>query len=195
MHAAVIALAFVMSIGETSLSQGPPPPGPLPPPGRMATSSSTQPVSPAALMTWATRYGHDEVHTLDLIVIWKGSPDWYMRSGPRGGSSGGSRDAFHATIRYGGLELQLGLESSKRIATVQGNPIELGDANVILVDDVDGPQGPQIAGKLRIDPPVPSVDGNAHVVEILRRSQEIVSFLGCDATSVDVWCTQVLGKR
>jgi hypothetical protein len=168
-----------------------------------ATSSATQVISPVALMTWVTRYGHDGIHSLDLIVLWRGAPGWFTRGTSRSTSAGGSADTFHSTIRYGGLDLQLGLQPTKRTAEVQGQKVELGDANVILVDQVDTAGGAQVVRTLRIDPAVPlSEDGRPRVEEVLRRSQEIVSFLQCEAAMpdgkgqamIDRICAQVLGR-
>src|SRR5918993_4787808 len=87
--------------------QGPPPPVRMPPPGRTATQSATQPISPVAVMTWVTRYGSDGVHTLDLLVVWRGNPGWFVRGSQRASSGGGSGDTFRQTFRYGDLELEL----------------------------------------------------------------------------------------
>jgi predicted dehydrogenase len=184
--------------------QGPPPAPRMPPPGASATSSGTQVISPVAVMTWVTRRGHDDVHTLDLIVLWRGAPGWFMRAGTHGSSSGGSGDAFHTTIRYGDVELQLGLQSAKRTAEIQEQKVELGDANVIFVDHVDGAGGAQVVRTQRIDPVLPlSAEGRPRVDAVLRRSPEIISFLRCDTVlpdakaqaTIDRICAQVIGKR
>lgn len=121
----------------------------------------------------------------------------------RSTSGGGSVDTFHSTIRYGGLELQLGLQATKRTAEVQGQTVELGDANVILVDQVDTAGGAQVVRTLRIDSAVPlSEEGHPRVEGMLRRSQEILSFLQCEAAMpdgkglamIDRICAQVLGR-
>lgn len=195
-------LVFTMAIAVAGLWQGPPPPRTLPPPGVMATASATQPVSPVALMTWVTRYGGDEVHALDLIVLWRGDPGWFLQGTSRSIRTGGSADAFWATIRYAGRELQLGLDSARRLADVQGIQVELGHANVILVDQVDTADGPRVVGTLRIDPDVPhSADGHPRVESVLRRSPAVIAFLRCDVVMpdgrrqalFDRLCAQVLG--
>src|SRR5687768_7809359 len=99
--------------------QGPPPPRRLPPPGVTATQSATQPISPVAVMTWVTRHGSDGVHTLDLIVVWRGNPGWFMR-GSQQSSGGGTAGAVRQTLRYGDLQLELAFHSTKRTAEIQG---------------------------------------------------------------------------
>lgn len=111
--------------------------------------------------------------------------------------------SFHSTIRYGGLDLQLEFQPKARAVQIQGTRIELKDENVILVDDVDMPSGPTVVGTLRVDPSLPIADnGYPRIEAVLRRSEEIVSFLRCDARMpdarvqplIDSVCAQVLGK-
>jgi hypothetical protein len=52
-------------------AQGAPPPRPRPLMGGSASTSATQPVSPVALATWRTRYDENELHTLELVVVWQ----------------------------------------------------------------------------------------------------------------------------
>jgi len=196
---AILFLGGILTAASVQL-----PPGKrMPPPGATATSSGTRVISPVALVTWVATYGNDGVHALDLIVLWRGSPGWFSRGSGSGTSSGGSMASFHSTIRYGGLELQLEFESKTRIAQIQGKPVQLHDNNVILVDDVDVTGGPSVVGTLRVDPSLPIADnGYPRIEAVLRRSEEIVSFLRCDARMpdaraqalIDSVCAQVLGK-
>ena len=182
--------------------QGPPPPVRMPPPGRTATQSATQPISPVAVMTWVTRHGSDGVHTLDLVVVWRGNPGWFMRGSRRGSSGGGSGDTFRQTIQYGDLELEVAFHTTRRTVDIQGKVVDLGNANVILVDHVDSAEGPRVVSTLRIDGEVPADDGRARVEPVLGRSAEVISFLRCDPpmpdgkgqASIDRLCAQVLGK-
>jgi hypothetical protein len=153
-------------------------------------------------MTWMTRYGSDSVHRLDLIVVWRGNPGWFMRGSHQSTSGGGSAGTVRQTLRYGDLQLEVAFQSTKRTADIQGKVVELGDANVILVDHVDSAEGPRVVSTLRIDGEVPSDNGRARVEPVLRRSPEVISFLRCDApmpdgrgqASIDRLCAQVLGK-
>ena len=79
------------------------------------------------------------------------------------------------------LELRFDPESAT--VYVQEHPVRLNGDNVVLVDDVDGPAGPQVAGTLRIDPGFtgradePPFDG---FEVLLQRSEELLGFLRCD---------------
>ena len=159
-------------------------------------------ISPVAVMTWATRFGRDGVHTLDLIVLWRGAPGWFIGTS-QNSSGGGGADSFNSTARYGNVEVVVTLQTAKRIAEVQGQKVELGEMNVILVDGVDTASAAKVVGTLRIDPAVPlSPEGRPRVEEILRRSPEILSFLRCGTAMpdgkgqamIDLICARVIGK-
>jgi hypothetical protein len=196
---AIVVTPVLLATASTQL----PPGRRLPPPGTMATSSATQVISPVALVTWVAKYGSDGVSTIDLIVLWRGMPGWFSRGPANGVSSGGSNASFHSTIRYGGLELQLEADSQARVARVQGMRVELGDDNVILVDEVDMPGGPTVVGTLRVEPDLPQTDnGYPRIDEVLRRSPQIQSYLRCGERlwdglaqkMMDVICARIAGQ-
>jgi hypothetical protein len=171
----------IVALTVNVAGQGPPPPRRLPLPGGYASSSSTQPVSPVALATWKTRYDHNGQHTLDLVVVWRGQSGWYLRPGPRRSSGGENETAFSVTSEYGGVALRLRLEVAPRVAEIQGQRVDLGDNNVVLVDSVDEPGTTKVVRLLRIDSEVPSIDTHPDIEAVLANSAEIVSFLRCDA--------------
>jgi len=110
-------------------------------------------------------------------------------------------------------------DAAPRKGWIQDQEIDLNDANVVLVDEVDAPTGPRVVGVLRIDPsyralmepppagvpvgprgmrerpqPVP-------VHTFIRRSPELVEYLKCDVHLPDLqpyeqqvfdrWCAAV----
>jgi hypothetical protein len=163
-----------------------------------ATGTSSQPVSNSTILTWFARIDED-VRQLQLLVLWRGTPRWYLQ-GSSSGSGGGSASSFHSTARYGEVDLQVDFDTKTRVAHVQGIRVELHDDNVILVDDVAGPGRPKVAGTRRIDLSLPQPDGvSPSVGVVLRRSPELLSFVGCDAApsgakapaTPDRWCEQL----
>lgn len=172
-------------------------------------SGGTRIVSPTVVATWATRgnagtgAGSDRKRgpqTLGLLVLWRGTPGWFSKGTSRSRSSGGSATTFATTVRQGDLELDLSVDYQSRRARVQGKEVTLGDANVILVDRVDGAEGPQVVKMLSIDAQV--TETPLRLESVLKRSPEIVSFLQCDAKlpdpkmqpMVDTICAGVIGK-
>ena len=186
MHLAVVLLAVTLVAGQ----QRPPMP-------RVTAStirSSDVPASPFAVVTYMVR-GHAEQASDLLFVVWRGQAEWYRR-GPRSGSGGGSGSSFSATATYGAVRLDLEADLPRRVATVQGVRVELGDSNVILVDDVDRPKSTRVVKTLRIEPSGQLAPGPDAPVRLLGSSAAVVEFLGCGepAGKVPAFCWMVVGQ-
>jgi hypothetical protein len=148
--------------------------------------------------------------TLELLILWRGSPGWFRKGG--GGASGGGQGGTMSGgaspmirsewVSEGGVNLTVRFDPGARKAWIQDKEIALGRANVILVDGVDSSAGPQVVRMLEIDPQYqttvealpqgpPTGRGprmRPHVVPVqtfIRRSPELVEFLQCDARLPD----------
>jgi hypothetical protein len=224
LHAGV-ALICLLALLRTLSAQGAPS-GPRFPGNtsrQFGTQSNTgQVVSAVVLASYVARIWGDDTRTLQMLVLWRGSPGWFARgSGGSSSSGGGDGRRYHSTIRRGDLQLQAEFDTETRLvtisqaplvalsqsttiqtATIKSTQINLGDRNVILVDEVDDPKGPQIVGTVRIDPALPPGRTPLPIDDILRRSPEIVSFLRCDTRMpdpllqqmVEIVCARVLGQ-
>lgn len=160
-------------------------------------------MSPAVVATWITEQQGDGPVELEMLILWRGNPGWFLRAG--GSSSSGSgvvrgdHRTNHETIVQGGVRLTYGYDSQTRLATVQGTTFDLRESNVVLVDDVDAPGGARVSGTLRVARSMPGSAGQIGLV--LRTSPEIMAFLRCDARApespakayVDRLCVQNLG--
>jgi hypothetical protein len=164
-----------------------------------ARSSSSQPVSPVALVSWITTKGSDGM-VLDLAVVWRGSPGWFYAPGPRQGSGGGSTNAYTMTEQIGNVRVELTVTDSPRSVMIGTTPVELGGHNVVLVDGVDDPAGFRVIKSLTIDP----VFANRREIEaVLGRSPEVVAFLRCDLkldkpaqqNMIDIFCGRLVKSR
>lgn len=159
-----------------------------------ATSFATWPVSPAVVVTFIAHYEADPPGqhlpppspphagpvTLDLLVFWRGSPGWFVKDGPRA-ESGGGDDKGHVNVRVemGGFVLEVNLDKENRVARVAGQEVALVDGNVILVDGVDLPGGPQVVDTRSVDPTTdPLPDG---LYTVLRGAPDLVPFMQCEA--------------
>jgi hypothetical protein len=153
---------------------------------RGQTSSSSRPLSATVISTYVARDGE-----LALLVLWRGSPGWYSRgsgnssSGGGGGSAGQEVGSFSLT--YGGRTLSIDFNYTARLARLLEQEISLADTNVVLVDDVDGPSGAHIVGRLWVDPKLPETDGSGlrtieddPAITAIRRAPESGAFLQCD---------------
>jgi hypothetical protein len=179
------SLAAVFLVGKLAWS------GEIPKPEGVQFSTGGGPVSPTVVATLIWRSQPPGAPELQLLVLWRGSPAWFMR-GPNGYTQSGSGQAVVDESgpglvverwSYGGTRLDVEFDPSKRAARVQDHEIALGSANVILVDDVDGETGSQIAGSLQVD--ALFRDEPAEIEVIIRRNPELYSFLRCDAKLPD----------
>lgn len=153
-----------------------------------STSSATQVVSPTALATWVTEPGRE---SLDLLVLWRGSPGWFLeRVSERSDSSSRTESGFRSTSRYGHVELSVEFDRRRRVARINGVDVRLGNDNVILVDKVDDPESQRVARTLSIR--VPMVDGR--VASVIRQSSDAVRFLRCDVQLEDTRAQGLMRK-
>ena len=163
--------------------------GEMPAPEGVEFSTGGGPVSPTVVATLIWRSQPPGSAELQLLVLWRGTPGWFMRgSNEQTGSGQAVVDESGPGVvveqrSYGGTRLDLEFDPAKRAARVQDHEIALGSANVILVDDVDGETGSKIAGSLQVD--AQFRDEPAEIEVIIRRNPELYDFLRCDAKLPD----------
>jgi hypothetical protein len=90
------------------------------------------------------------------------------------------------------MTFTLEYDASKKVAVVDGETINMAQANVVLVDDVDSPSGPRVSGTMMIESRMPGSAGQIGLV--LRGSPEIMAFLRCDAEAADGRAQAVLQR-
>jgi hypothetical protein len=74
----------------------------------------------------------------------------------------------------------------KRIVKMLKQEISLDTANVVLVDFVDSPSGPTIAGQRWVDPlPPGQVSAVDSIAAVIKRAPELFEYLRCDITLSD----------
>ena len=136
-------------------------------------------LSPTVVATWILHQDETGAAQLDLLVLWRGSPGWFTQGG--GGGGGGSRgpdDTVVLTMRiqYGDVDLELGFDPVARTAQLDERQIPLGDANVILIGQVD--TLPQVVETTRVESTIP--ESGRRIEMVLRRSNELLEYLRCD---------------
>ena len=111
--------------------------------------SGSRVVSPAVVATSITKQRQNGDGELELLVLWRGSPGWFLESGKDGrsgsvtwggrasGRPGDSRETVDHQVFLGGLALHLQFNMQEQTARVQDIEVSLQNANVILVDRVD----------------------------------------------------------
>lgn len=164
---------------------------------RGQTSSSSRPLSATVISTYVARDGQ-----LTLLVLWRGTPGWYSRGSGNSSSGGGGasagREVGSFSLTYGGRTFSIEFNYTARLARILEQEISLADTNLVLVDDVDGPSGAHIIGRLWVDPKLPEADSSGRrtidddpAITAIRRAPEAGAFLQCDVplpmpTGVDV---------
>ena len=123
-----------------------------------------------------------EVHELELLVLWRGTPGWFA-AGDSGSSGGGgsSRGTWSHRFSEGGHTFEISGDSSARTADILGRTFDLTKGNAILIDGVDAPEGPRIVGTLLVDTRLPDGTGPNRILPLLGRSKELREYLRCDA--------------
>jgi hypothetical protein len=145
-------------------------------------SSPTSVISPVVMASWFTTRAPNGVEQLELLVLWRGTPGWFLHPGGSGGSGGGPASSHTWITRIRGdrtLTLTLDYDPPKRLVVVQGTRLELAGNNVVFVDDVDSSDGPRVTRTTSIARAMPGSPGQIGLV--LRNSPEIMSFLRCDS--------------
>jgi hypothetical protein len=184
----VIAIAHAITIQGQVISAG----------------GGTQAISPAVVATILTRQERDKPPELELLVLWRGTPGWFMQAQGGGGgmSSGGNggggigdggRGPVYQRMFFGSLSFELEFDPQKQTAKIQGREVSLQNANVILVDDVDSAGGPQILGTRWVEPHLAA--GPMGVESIIQRSPELFEFLRCDAILADIGMQQMMNLQ
>lgn len=124
---------------------------------------------------------------LILLVLWRGTKSEWYSAGPHRESGGEGDGKFSATLQYGHVLLELQFDSARSKAVVQGKEISMqSGANVLLVDEVDGPSGVNSVRALTIDAAGANLDarkGISSLADLLGRSPDVISFLRCSETS------------
>lgn len=175
---AVLALSVLALMADPPTAQAP---AGLPP-----TSIMSVPVSPSVYATGVTREAE-----LVLLVLWRGAPGWYRFSpGQTSEGSGGRADGrVTAWLVRGAHSAEVVFDPATLTATVQGQTTSLPPGtNVLLVDNVDRPDGGGLVKALSIDPANVDLDprrGLPAWARLLARSQELVDFVQCEAVPVD----------
>lgn len=137
--------------------------------------------SPTSVVTMLTTTHPDGAATLDLLIVWRGKPNWFGVNGvdrrSEGGQFGTKTVASHV---YGTVSMHVEFDRRSRETTLDGSAVALKDgANVLLVDDVDVEKKRRVVEQLTIDASLGHWKNDPWVV--LTRSEQLVTFLQCDA--------------
>ena len=156
-----------------------------------ASSSTSRFISPTVVASWMSRTHGSATDT--LLVLWRGSPGWFSKTGVAGGSSSwssGGKGGEQQFFRSGELNFALEFSDERRVVKILGQEISLTETNVVLVDGVDSAPGPTVIGRRWIapGPPLPPIVAGASedpIAGIISRSPELIEYLQCGVTVPD----------
>jgi hypothetical protein len=143
------------------------------------TRTTTVPASPSVL---ATVFITDA--RLGLLVLWRGSPNWWSKSSGHDGTSGSTQGrGFTMSLTYGSVTLSFAFDPDRHAIVVQGRESEIPEGtNVVLIDNADSPSGPDVYKALTIQSADVTVNPpSVGFGPLLSRSPEAVVFLKCKA--------------
>jgi len=129
------------------------------------------------------RHGDDEM--MDLLVLWRGAPGWFNRTGGRatGGGGGyefggGLKGSAYQYSTYGDVTIGIDANFDENRLKIGDETFPLDTVNIVFVDGVDEPGNRRVSATRWIDPKLPLV-GDPNLV-VARRSREVLDYLQCD---------------
>jgi hypothetical protein len=167
-----ISLAILLSVA---------PPSPRQP--RDKPSCHATIVSDTVISTFC---GHasGEQQYLDLLILWRGTPDWFQRreKGSNGedvtrdfASGEGARVAEYRT--FAGVTVGFDADFAARTVTIDGDTLSLAHDNIIVVDHVDFPYLRHVTTTFRVERTLLPL-GDANLV-LARISARILDAFQC----------------
>lgn len=130
-----------------------------------------RPVSPSVVGTLLLRG-----NAVELILLWRGRPGWYLGTRKLSGGEGGPAGARHGEIAYGSTTLRYFYEPGKRTLSVQGRGLVLsGRENVVLIDSVD-----ETSASVEVDTVTGRLDTSTTLGALLGTGKKTGPFLRCD---------------
>lgn len=159
---------------------------------RQPSAGSNRVLSPTTVAYWQQRDNGDGTGFLDVLVLWRGTPAWFLRgngtSGGGGGHIGFGRASITHWMTYGDVTLTVDLSSRSNdfdpataVVKILDQEILLRDANVIMIDGVDS-STPSFVGTRYVEP---RFTGKDAVAAIVKRTPELFEFLRCDIVLPD----------
>lgn len=143
---------------------------------KYSVTASTEPISGVALVSWVSKQGQPD--ELDVAIVWRGRPGWFIEGPGHRESGGGTSTSYQQTITRGDTSVSFQfIFPTRQLTILDGSPIDLKDANVVLVDHVTDPLKTAVVATLTI----PSrLTGPGALIPPFGRSSEIFAFLQCD---------------
>ena len=160
---------------------------------RPGAASDTRIVSPTVVASWMSYQDDVTENPTTLLVLWRGTPGWFVRgpakrdsgAGMRWSRGGTGNQIGYLNMSMGGLAFGMEFDRAKKNVKILNEEISLKEANVVLVDFVDGLNGPTIVSRRWINPPSRSDSAQDPIVDIIKRTPDLFEYLLCDSSLSD----------
>lgn len=148
------------------------------------TVMSSQDISARVVASLITRMEPNGAEQLELLVLWRGAPGWFVgeRAQPRsagGTSTGGAAGSFEQRLSFGSVTLNLAFDAQSRTLRIQDRTVAVPRSNVIVVDGADDPKRLEVVETLFV--PVPASSSRLSLERIFRGTPRLLDFANCDA--------------
>ena len=202
-NALPVAAAVSLLLGPSASSQTRP--------GTAATSGGSRIISPSVVATAIFESSSGGDAELQLLVLWRGAPGWFLGADQRGswtrGDSGpASRDSavpenvIVHLLSFGTRSFEVRLHSNREAAEVAGQVVSLREGRAVIVDGVDRERGSIVVGTRQIGTRASGIP--PRIEPLLREAPELAAFLRCEQslenvsiqTMVAETCRQILGR-
>ncbi len=163
----------------------------------VATIGGSGQVTPSVTATYSGSGPPNSPWTLELLVLWRGGPGWQPAGAGTGGGSQPVRGPFPPVthfVMFGARTIELQLDQQSRQVRLGPEVLDLGESNVLLIDDVDSATGARIVGAARVQQAIvePFVDP---LVALIGRSSELLEFVQCGVPMPDQKMQQGMEQR
>lgn len=145
-------------------------------------ASHTSIVSPAVLASFVKKVDGSREH-LELLVLWRGAPGWFLPSRERSSSSAVRDGVYIEEVNFGDQRLSLKYDPRTRQVWADGSLIALQAAdNVVLIDRIETGSGSPVRAT-SVSRDIPRL-GN-QLLSVLQNAPVLHPFLQCDTVLID----------
>jgi hypothetical protein len=147
----------------------------------VATLHGSGDLSASVRATWTAEGPPNGPWTLSLLVLWRGSPGWWLQPSATATMEsdrpvGQPQSVMHSVVANEQTWL-MRLDPRTRTFQLQKQRVEIGNTNIVFIDGVDSGQGPRIVGGLALDLQFTDTPVSPFFI---KQSPELFAFLECD---------------
>ena len=143
--------------------------------------SGSMRASPTTAAVFSTHGDDQGVQVLDVLVLWRGRPAWFLNGGfgttDVAGSAPSAVTRLNSWASFGQANFTATFDLKAGTGMVLGQAVSLRGANVVLVDGIGEATQPTVVGTRLVAPRLPS--SKDAVSEMIRNTPELMEYLRC----------------